>query len=43
MQRRLDHGSNYCMGLLQTRLGTGYSQQGLPVLIPGEARSSFEG
>lgn len=40
---QFEHGSNYCMGLLQARLGTGYSAQGLPVLIPTEARSSFEG
>jgi len=38
-----EQGANYCGGLLQTRLGAGYSPQGLPVLILGEARSSFEG
>jgi hypothetical protein len=40
---QFEHGSNYCMGLLQVRRGTGYSAQGLPVLTPTEARSSFEG
>ena len=40
---QFEHGSNYCMGLLQVQMGTGYSAQGLPVLTPSEARSSFEG
>jgi hypothetical protein len=43
LKLQFEHGSNYCMGLLQTRIGTGYSAQGLPVLLPSEARSSFEG
>lgn len=43
LKAQFDHGSNYCMGLLQVRLATGYSEQGLPVLIPSTARSSFEG
>ncbi len=43
LKAQFDHGSNYCMGLLQLRLGTGYSAHGLPVLIPSQARSSFEG
>jgi len=38
-----EHGSNYCMGLLQVRLGTGYSENGLPVLISAEATRTFEG
>jgi hypothetical protein len=40
---QFEHGSNYCMGLLQVRLGTGYSERGLPVLMPTEARGTFEG
>jgi hypothetical protein len=40
---QFEHGSNYCMGLLQARLGTGYSERGLPVLMPTEARGTFEG
>ena len=40
---QFEHGSNYCMGLLQVRLGTGYSEHGLPVLMPTEARGTFEG
>jgi hypothetical protein len=40
---QFEHGSNFCMGLLQLRLGTGYSERGLPVLMPTEARSTFEG
>lgn len=43
LKAQFEHGSNYCMGLLQLRLGTGYSEQGLPVLSPSQARSSFEG
>jgi len=43
LQAKFEHGSNYCMGLLQVRLGTGYSERGLPVLMPTEARSTFEG
>jgi hypothetical protein len=40
---QFEHGSNYCMGLLQVRLGTGYSEHGLPVLMPTEAKGTFEG
>ena len=43
LHARFEHGSNYCMGLLQARLGTGYSAHGLPVLMPTEARGTFEG
>jgi len=43
LQAKFEHGSNYCMGLLQVRLGTGYSEQGRPVLLPTEARGTFEG
>ena len=42
LQAMFEHGSNYCMGLLQVRLGTGYSERGLPVLMPTEARGTFE-
>ena len=42
LQAKFEHGSNYCMGLLQVRLGTGYSDRGLPVLMPTEARGTFE-
>jgi hypothetical protein len=40
---QFEHGSNYCMGLLQARLGTGYSEHGLPVLMPTKSRGAFEG
>jgi hypothetical protein len=43
LQAKFEHGSNYCMGLLQVRLGTGYTEHGLPVLMPTEARGTFEG
>lgn len=43
LKLQFEHGAHYCTGLLQLRMGTGYSAQGLPVLIPTESRSSFEG
>lgn len=43
LQTQCEHGSNFCMGLLQARFGTGYSEHGLPVLMPTEARGTFEG
>jgi hypothetical protein len=43
LKAKFEHGSNYCMGLLQGRLGTGYSEHGRPVLMPTEARGTFEG
>jgi len=43
LHARFEHGSNHCMGLLQARFGTGYSEHGLPVLMPTEARGAFEG
>ncbi len=43
LQAQCEHGSNFCMGLLQARLGTGYSEDGLPVLMPTQARGTFEG
>ncbi len=43
LQAKFEHGSNHCMGLLQVLLGTGYSEDGLPVLMPTEARGTFEG
>jgi hypothetical protein len=43
-----EYAANLWSGWLQLRLGTGYTDQGLPVLITGEAlggntRCSFEG
>jgi hypothetical protein len=43
LQAQFEHGSNFCMGLLQLRLGTGYSEHGLPVLMATEAQGTFEG
>lgn len=43
LSAQFEHGSNYCMGWLQARLGTGYSEQGQPMLAPSAASSSFEG
>jgi len=43
LNARFLHGTNYCAGLLQIRLGAGYSAQGLPVLVTGQSRNSFEG
>jgi len=43
LSARFLHGANYCAGLLQIGLGAGYSEQGLPVLVPSQSRNSFEG
>ena len=40
---RSNIASNLCFGWIQTRLGAGYTAQGLPVLIANEPGSSFEG
>lgn len=40
---QIEHASTFCLGWIQTRLGTGYTQQGFPVLVESEAKSSFEG
>jgi hypothetical protein len=42
LQAKFEHGSHYCMGLLQAHMGTGYSERGLPVLMHTEARGTFE-
>ena len=42
LRLQIEHASNLCLGWIQLRLGTGYTEQGLPVLMAGEARSSFE-
>jgi hypothetical protein len=34
--------SNLCSGWLQLRLGSGYTKQGLPLLVRHESGSSFE-
>jgi hypothetical protein len=43
LRLQIEYASNFCLGWIQLRLGTGYTERGLPVLEPGEARSSFEG
>jgi hypothetical protein len=40
---QIDQASNFCQGWIQMRLGTGYSNNGLPIFVQSEARSSFEG
>jgi len=44
LQTQIRHGSRFCLGWLQTRLGVGYNQQGVPVMaesrvVFGEGRS----
>jgi hypothetical protein len=43
LRPQIQHASKFCLGWIQTRLGTGYTQQGSPVFVEGEARNSFEG
>lgn len=40
---QIEIASNLCFGWIQLRLGSGYTAQGLPVLIANEPASSFEG
>jgi hypothetical protein len=42
LQQQIGHGSNICLGWLQLRMGTGYTQQGRPEYAPTRARNSFE-
>jgi len=39
---RIEHASRLCRGWIQRRLGTGYTAQGAPVLMPPEAETLFE-
>jgi hypothetical protein len=43
LKLQIGYASNLCFGWIQLRLGTGYTAQGLPVLIAGEPGSSYEG
>jgi hypothetical protein len=43
LKLQIEVASNLCFGWIQLRLGTGYTAQGLPVLIASEPGSSFEG
>jgi hypothetical protein len=42
LKLQIEYASNLYSGWIQLRLGAGYTQQGLPVLVRGESRSSFE-
>jgi hypothetical protein len=42
LARQIEHASNLYMGLVQLRLGNGYTRQGLPFVQTG-ARNSIEG
>ena|SRR5437879_2110259 len=42
LRLQMEHASNLCLGWIQLRFGTGYSERGLPVLATAEARRSFE-
>jgi len=36
------HGSRFCMGWLQSRMGTGYTERGTPVMIEHAEGQTFE-
>jgi hypothetical protein len=42
MNRQIEHGSNVCMGWMQLRHSTGYTQQGRPEFMRNQARNSIE-
>src|SRR5579863_4369513 len=42
LQAQIEHGSRFCRGWLQTRLGVGYTNQGVPVMSES-GRGSVEG
>jgi hypothetical protein len=42
LKLQTEYASNLCLGWIQMRLGTGYTEQGLPVLVAIEPGSSFE-
>jgi len=39
---QIQHASRLCLGWIQRRMGTGYTAQGAPVLMPPEAETLFE-
>ena len=39
LEARIAHGSRYCMGWMQMRMGIGYSDRGVPILVETEGRS----
>ncbi|HEY4361267.1 MAG TPA: hypothetical protein VGN17_09870 [Bryobacteraceae bacterium] len=39
---QIEHASRLCRGWIQRRLGTGYTAQGAPVLMPPESETLFE-
>jgi signal transduction histidine kinase len=42
LQHQIQHASNLCLGWNQLWLGTGYTDQGLPVIATGGSTRSFE-
>ena len=40
--RRIEYGASFCRGWSQLSIGTGYTQEGLPVFAAPEAMTSFE-
>jgi|SRR5271170_55822 len=42
LRLQIEFASNLCSGWIQLRLGAGYTEQGLPVLVRRESGSSFE-
>jgi len=42
LNQQIEHGSNVCLGWMQLRLSTGYTQQGRPEFARNRARNSIE-
>ena len=38
LRPQIEHASKFCLGWIQTRLGTGYTQQGSPVFVAGRSQ-----
>jgi len=46
LQGQIQHGTRFCLGWLQTRLGVGYTDRGMPVMleaISGSGSGSMQG
>ncbi len=43
LDAQVRHGSRFCMGWLQSRIGTGYAGDGTPVMMEHAEGQSFEG
>ena len=39
---QIQHGSRFCLGWLQVRMGVGYTEQGKPIMLESTKGRSFE-